>query len=66
MKSLGQTVTETEIQDMINEVDSDHDGSVDFGGMRRIISLPSRPSRLRRCRGRLVLIVDRIPQDDDC
>lgn len=33
MKSLGQNPTETEIEDMINEVDSDRNGSIDFEGM---------------------------------
>ena len=33
MKSLGQNPTETEIEDMINEVDSDRNGTIDFEGM---------------------------------
>jgi len=32
MKSLGQNPTETEIEDMINEVDSDRNGTIDFEG----------------------------------
>lgn len=35
MKSLGQNPTETELEDMINEVDSDRNGSIDFDGMFR-------------------------------
>ncbi|ODV89357.1 hypothetical protein CANCADRAFT_3985 [Tortispora caseinolytica NRRL Y-17796] len=30
MRSLGQTPTEADLQDMINEVDQDHNGTIDF------------------------------------
>ena len=30
MRSLGQTPTEHELQDMINEVDTDNSGTIDF------------------------------------
>jgi calmodulin len=33
MKSLGQNPTRTEIEDMVNEVDTDRNGSIDFDGM---------------------------------
>jgi Ca2+-binding EF-hand superfamily protein len=33
MKSLGQNPTTTEIEDMVNEVDTDRNGSIDFEGM---------------------------------
>lgn len=36
MKSLGQNPTETEIEDMINEVDSDRNGTIDFDGMFQV------------------------------
>lgn len=33
MKSLGQNPSDAEIQDMINEVDVDQSGTVDFDGL---------------------------------
>lgn len=33
MRSLGQNPSESELQDMINEVDSDNNGTIDFPGM---------------------------------
>lgn len=32
MRSLGQNPSESELQDMINEVDADNNGSIDFPG----------------------------------
>lgn len=32
MRSLGQNPSETELQDMINEVDADNNGTIDFPG----------------------------------
>lgn len=34
MRSLGQNPSESELQDMINEVDSDNNGTIDFPGTR--------------------------------
>lgn len=39
MRSLGQNPSDTELEDMINEVDTDHTGSIDFEG-RRLLSQP--------------------------
>lgn len=35
MRSLGQNPSESELQDMINEVDADNNGTIDFPGTRR-------------------------------
>lgn len=35
MRSLGQNPSESELQDMINEVDADNNGTIDFPGMDR-------------------------------
>lgn len=34
MRSLGQNPSESELQDMINEVDADNNGTIDFPGRR--------------------------------
>lgn len=37
MRSLGQNPSESELQDMINEVDADNNGTIDFpGGAQQI------------------------------
>ena len=33
MRSLGHNPSESELQDMINEVDADNNGTIDFAGM---------------------------------
>jgi Ca2+-binding EF-hand superfamily protein len=38
MRSLGQNPSESELQDMINEVDADNNGTIDFPGMRLAMS----------------------------
>lgn len=35
MRSLGQNPSESELQDMINEVDADNNGTIDFPGKTR-------------------------------
>ncbi len=42
MRSLGQNPSESELQDMINEVDSDNNGTIDFPGMLALIGKNSR------------------------
>ena len=37
MRSLGQNPSESELQDMINEVDADNNGTIDFPGMRNAL-----------------------------
>ena len=37
MRSLGQNPSESELQDMINEVDADNNGTIDFPGELGVI-----------------------------
>ena len=37
MRSLGQNPSESELQDMINEVDADNNGTIDFPGMAKML-----------------------------
>lgn len=36
MRSLGQNPSESELQDMINEVDADNNGTIDFPGQSQV------------------------------
>ena len=38
MRSLGQNPSESELQDMINEVDADNNGTIDFPGTSRQVA----------------------------
>lgn len=38
MRSLGQNPSESELQDMINEVDADNNGTIDFPGKTLVTS----------------------------
>ncbi len=38
MRSLGQNPSESELQDMINEVDADNNGTIDFPGMENHVA----------------------------
>jgi EF-hand domain pair len=38
MRSLGQNPSESELQDMINEVDADNNGTIDFPGMGNYVT----------------------------
>lgn len=42
MRSLGQNPSESELQDMINEVDADNNGTIDFPGTCRFGPLDRR------------------------
>lgn len=46
MKSLGLDVSDTEIEDMLNEVDADGSGAIDLQG-RSLLSLSPKESRHR-------------------
>lgn len=39
MRSLGQDLSEAELQDMINEVDADQEGTIDFLGFLNLMAL---------------------------
>lgn len=39
MRSLGQNPSESELQDMINEVDADNNGTIDFPGTSHTIAM---------------------------
>ena len=39
MRSLGQNPSESELQDMINEVDADNNGTIDFPGTNAVVRL---------------------------
>ena len=40
MRSLGQNPSESELQDMINEVDADNNGTIDFPGTTPTVGFP--------------------------
>jgi Ca2+-binding EF-hand superfamily protein len=40
MRSLGQNPSESELQDMINEVDADNNGTIDFPGIASQVPSP--------------------------
>ncbi|KAK2980572.1 hypothetical protein RJ640_003501 [Escallonia rubra] len=45
MRSLGQNPTEVELQDMINEVDADQNGTIDFPEFLNLMSRKMKPLR---------------------
>lgn len=45
MRSLGQNPTEAELQDMVNEVDTDQSGSIEFNGMFFALPWPRQRGR---------------------
>lgn len=49
MRSLGQNPSESELQDMINEVDADNNGTIDFPGAmtRRQSTMESTTNKTR-------------------
>ena len=59
MRSLGQNPSESELQDMINEVDSDNNGTIDFPGTKQLPELNCMDSQ------RLVRISDDDGAEDE-
>lgn len=67
MRSLGQNPSESELQDMINEVDADNNGTIDFPGKELAMYLDRNLTRncLRKFGGTLTLCaVCRISDND--
>jgi hypothetical protein len=58
MRSLGQNPSESELQDMINEVDADNNGTIDFPGIPRDQN-SLQPGLMQR-----ILIRCRVPDHD--
>ena len=58
MRSLGQNPSESELQDMINEVDADNNGTIDFPGTPYMLPHPGIP------RGPRLTDVRRVPHHD--
>ena len=58
MRSLGQNPSESELQDMINEVDADNNGTIDFPGTSSANS--TKQADLRAS----VLTIGRVPHHD--
>lgn len=56
MRSLGQDASESELQDMINEIDTDNDGTIDFSGTYLML-----PHYLKSLTRRSIY---RVPRDD--
>jgi Ca2+-binding EF-hand superfamily protein len=46
MRSLGQNPSESELQDMINEVDADNNGTIDFPGEMRYYEIATTKGQL--------------------
>ena len=61
MRSLGQNPSESELQDMINEVDADNNGTIDFPGMLFWLGLS-----LLKCYKSIdeIFLANRIPHND--
>ena len=62
MRSLGQNPSESELQDMINEVDADNNGTIDFPGMSlRLVSCAPSPGSIDRRPLQLPTSLDHLP-----
>ena len=53
MRSLGQNPSESELQDMINEVDADNNGTIDFPGTAPHTALRPLPTTAKQAQNSL-------------
>lgn len=65
MRSLGQNPSESELQDMINEVDADNNGTIDFPGRRIITNLPDHNYDIRLTAAEFLTMMARKMKDTD-
>ena len=69
MRSLGQNPSESELQDMINEVDADNNGTIDFPGKTSTLRAgrpgPSRQGPNMRPRTEFLTMMARKMKDTD-
>jgi calmodulin len=63
MRSLGQNPSESELQDMINEVDADNNGTIDFPG-RGVWAPTSTPTLTRPCTEFLTMMARKMKDTD--
>jgi calmodulin len=63
MRSLGQNPSESELQDMINEVDADNNGTIDFPG-RDLWAPTSTPTLTRLCTEFLTMMARKMKDTD--
>lgn len=64
MRALGQNPTETELEDMVNELDTDHTGSIDFNGLPSLLALV-RPRSLTNQPPEFLVMMAKKPQTTD-
>lgn len=64
MRSLGQDPSDSELKDMVNEVDTDKSGTIDFQGSFSPASIHLMASPLRPSATDSGLVYLRIPQHD--
>lgn len=64
MRSLGQNPSESELQDMINEVDSDNNGTIDFPGEQSHAEVYAPPAEARASAEFLTMMARKMKDTD--